>query len=75
MSGLRGCARTGKVKIAVKIEKVGTTKRFTTHLFLPELHSVYDIFVRLLAKYPELNGSMRIVSLHKAKPKYKVISL
>lgn len=52
MSGMRGYARDGRVKIVVRVSDVNSSKVFCTHLFMKRLHSLGDITSKLALKYP-----------------------
>nr|CAI3971270.1 hypothetical protein ORM20_00221 [Ochrobactrum phage ORM_20] len=44
--------RKGKALISLRVRKIGTSKRFTTRLFVKESDLSTDIIDRLRAKYP-----------------------
>ena len=49
---MRSSPRKGKALISLRVRKIGTSKRFTTRLFVKETDLSSDMIEKLRAKYP-----------------------
>jgi hypothetical protein len=71
MSGSRGSARQGKVKIRVRVWTDRKIKSHWTHIFLPKIHNRDMIHEKLMKKF----GSVAWYDPAPSRTKYRVVKL
>ncbi|QIG73916.1 hypothetical protein PP935_gp141 [Rhizobium phage RHph_N34] len=71
MSGSRGSARRGKIKLRVWVYTNLKKRGYWTHIFLPKIHDRDMIHEKLVKKY----GSVAWYDPAPSRAKYKIVKL
>lgn len=65
MSGMRGSARNGKIKVQATIRFADTGRRVRTNIFISFDDTAFDVVERITNKYEK---SLEVLSLRTADP-------